>query len=475
MYQRLAIVCLLFLSSPAVAWWHCGWDNRFTASVSAPPGGALTEYQVRLDLNAGNVPPQFDWSLQGDDIRIVADDDLTELAFAIEQWDVSGQNAVIWVRVPSIQSGGASVYIYIGAPPGTSSASTIATFTEPGLKFHTRNSTANPGNRSAAESAFDTAGTSAPGYGCAIIPDYTNVNNRGLFAPPNRNSDIGLYAEAFFEVSPAQAGVWQFRYGGDFGRGGGLYVDDVPLEEDWNTDLWWAFNWNNASEILQGSINLSAGIHSVRILGFEGCCDGGLTAQFQPPGGSWQAVSLANLSVASRKCPITTEPQATFGSVEPASCPTLTVTRSNQVLSDPLNILTNPKAIPGSVVVNQVDIVNTGAGQADTDSLFVTDVISPGTALRVVDYDGSTAGPVRFADGSTASGMTYSFLGLSSVTDDVSFSNDNGASWTYAPIADANGTDTAVTNIRINPKGTFLASGGSGDPAASFYFKVIVQ
>lgn len=473
--QRLPILLLILVGTPASAWWSCDWDYRFTADIAAPGGASVTNYQVRLDLSAANVPAQFDWSLQGDDLRLVDEDDQTALSFFIEQWDPIGQTAVVWVLVPSIPGGGRTVYLYFGAPVGTPNASTPMTFTVPGFRFNTRNSGVDPTSRATAETAFAAAPVSTPGYGCAILNSYTNVNNTGTFGPPNRNSDIGLYAEAFFEVTPAEAGVWQFRYGADFGYGGGLYVDDVALDEKWNTDLWWNYNWNNTAETLAGSINLGAGYHSIRIIGFEGCCDGGLTVQFMRPGGAFQAMSLANISMASRVCPVANDPVVTFGAGETGSCPQLTVSLDTGTLSDPTNGTSNPKAIPGAVVLNTVTVSNAGMTAVDANTLVINQALPSDAALRVSDFDGVTAGPVQYLDGTSSSGLSYSFLGLANTGDDVEFSNNFGSNYLYTPVPGAGGADPAVTNIRINPKGTFNGNSGGGDPTATFAFKTIVQ
>jgi hypothetical protein len=469
----LVILALMF-STPALAWWNCSWDYRFAADISTPSGPTLSGYQVRLDLDAGNVPAEFDWSTGGDDLRIIDQDDLSELDFFIEQWDEFARTAVVWVRVPSIPGGGRTVYLYFGGPTGATSTSTTLTFTETGVRFYTRNSSADPADLASAEAAFAAAPGSTNGYGCSIITAYTGVNNSSLFGPPNRNNDIGLFAEAFFEVTAAQAGTWQFRYGADFGRGGGLYVDDVPLEESWNDDLWWANNWNNASEVLQGSINLSPGTHSIRIIGFEGCCDGGLTAQFRPPGGAWQALAVANLNLISAKCPVSSEPVVSFGPVETTGCPDFTITRSSQTLSDPINGTIDPKAIPGAVILNEIAVYNSGPGAADASSFIITDALDAAAALRVADFDGVTAGPLQFLDGAIATGMTFTFTALGDIGDDLAFSSDGGLSFSYTPVPDANGVDPAVTHIRITPSGQFQGDSGSGTPSATFLFKTVI-
>ena len=100
--KQLAVLFLMLAASPAGAWWNCSWDYRFPATIAKPPGAPLTDYQVRMNLNALNVPAQFNWSLMGADLRAVAQKDVTLLDHFIEQWNVAGQTAVVWVRVPSI-------------------------------------------------------------------------------------------------------------------------------------------------------------------------------------------------------------------------------------------------------------------------------------------------------------------------------------------------------------------------------------
>ena len=56
--------------------------------------------------------------------------------------------------------------------------------------------------------------------------------------------------------------------------------------------------------------------------------------------------------------------------------------------------------------------------------------------------------------------LTYTYISLSSGSDDVSFSNDGGVTFSYIPTANATGVDPTVTHIRIHPKGT-MAAGSS--------------
>ncbi len=154
--------------------------------------------------------------------------------------------------------------------------------------------------------------------------------------------------------------------------------------------------------------------------------------------------------------------------------PSLLVMKATFTLEDPVNGTTDPKAIPGATERYLVEVTNTGPGTVDADTMFISDPIPANMALRVIDYDGGNLGPVAFVDGSPVSGLTYTFTSLGSTTDDVEFSDNNGSTWTYTPADSGDGTDPAVTDIRINPKGVFAATGG-GDPSFQVLFKALVQ
>jgi uncharacterized repeat protein (TIGR01451 family) len=136
----------------------------------------------------------------------------------------------------------------------------------------------------------------------------------------------------------------------------------------------------------------------------------------------------------------------------------LTVTKVSAPQSDPVNGATNPKLIPGGIVAYTITVSNPNAFAVTADSVIVTDPTATGLQLYVGNISGASGGPVKFTDGATASGLTYSYASLASTTDDVEFSKDNGATWTYAPAANAQGADSLVTNIRIKPKGTMAAN-----------------
>ncbi|HEU4602325.1 MAG TPA: hypothetical protein VFS24_10170 [Steroidobacteraceae bacterium] len=163
------------------------------------------------------------------------------------------------------------------------------------------------------------------------------------------------------------------------------------------------------------------------------------------------------------------------GNVVVTSGPTLVHAKTVAVLSDPLNNTTNPKSIPGAIEVYTVRVTNQGQGAVDNNTLRVIDAIPANTAMYVLDIAGSGSGPVAFSNGSPSSTLTYIYGGLNNGSDGLDFSNDGGATWTYTPIANANGCDPAITNIRVKPQGAMAANTGSGNPYFEIRFRVRVN
>lgn len=145
------------------------------------------------------------------------------------------------------------------------------------------------------------------------------------------------------------------------------------------------------------------------------------------------------------------------------------------VVSDPINGGANPKAIPGALMQYAITATNQGHGAADGDSVVIIDPVPPDTSLFVGDLETPGSGPIGFSDGATPSGLTYTFGGLDSVTDDTGFSNDGGSTWTYTPVPDANGADAAVTHVRINPKGIFDGTTGGNTPSFTLRLRMLVR
>ena len=162
--------------------------------------------------------------------------------------------------------------------------------------------------------------------------------------------------------------------------------------------------------------------------------------------------------------------------ITPSGAPILSVTKSVVSVSDPVNGSSNPFSIPGATVRYDIVVTNSGAGNVDADTLAITDAVPAGVVLRVADFDGTTPGPIEFVDGTPTSGLTYNFVSLDDLTDDVAFSANGGLdNFEYEPVPDALGLDPNVTHIRITPSGPMLGNTGGGDPNARVRVLMVVQ
>lgn len=159
--------------------------------------------------------------------------------------------------------------------------------------------------------------------------------------------------------------------------------------------------------------------------------------------------------------------------------PDISIIKSIDVFSDPIhgeNSNTNfSKALPGALLTYTLTATNEGPGAAQNDSIWISDTIPSKTYLSVSDFNNiSGTGPIGKQLSPAPSGLIYNFENLNSSTDDIEFSNTNGANFTYSPIADSDGIDKNITHFRINPKGIFQAP-AAGESPTQFIIKFRVQ
>ncbi len=100
----------------------------------------------------------------------------------------------------------------------------------------------------------------------------------------------------------------------------------------------------------------------------------------------------------------------------------LLVTKTHNVISDPINGTTRPKNIPGAQVGYNTSLTNNGG--SDADNVVVIDPIPASTGFVVGSHAVLPGGTMEY-------------------------SNDNGATWTYVPLDTGDGTDPNVTDMRI--------------------------
>ena len=443
------------LTSPAIAQWpeqSCSFRHRIPVTITAVSGTHNTE--TRIDLSSADFPANYTFSSAGDDIRVFAADDITPVYFVVTGWDAIARTAVIYTRMPALVSGASDlIHIYLGNNSLGSGSSAPAVFPDIGLRLRSRVTSADPISAASGLAAFAAATIDVDN---SIRPSVSGLNNRAL---GGTNGNYGWCVSAIVNVTPATAGVWGFRYGADFGRGGHLYVSGQALEEDWNDDLWWAGNYANADETLQGSINLSPGWHRYEALGFEGCCDGATGFQAQAPGGAWQDLATANFVMRGAQCV-----NLTYAvNIAPAESCSTELMLSKTVAVDASSA--SKLSIPGSIV--RYDIVVNNPGQSvDPATLVLTDVFPPAVALVVVGV-----GAFSFTEGAVPSGLGFSYGGPASVTDSVEFSID-GSNFNYQPTSPV---DATVTHIRLRPTGRLNPNNSGAIPSFSISMLGVIR
>lgn len=110
----------LFCSNDVNAWWNENWNYRKQLTFdNSQQSENLIDFPVMVKLTSNN----FDFSkakTDGSDIRFVSSNDSTQLFHEIEKWDPDDE-AIIWVKVPQINSTSTTdfIYFYYGNPDAT--------------------------------------------------------------------------------------------------------------------------------------------------------------------------------------------------------------------------------------------------------------------------------------------------------------------------------------------------------------------
>jgi hypothetical protein len=113
-------------------------------------------------------------------------------------------------------------------------------------------------------------------------------------------------------------------------------------------------------------------------------------------------------------------------------------------------------------------VSNQGPGAINADTVVVDDPIPSDTEMYIGDVLGPGSGPVRFVQGSPASGLTYSFVSLGDGGDDLEFESGGAP---YLPGPPPPDFDANIDRVRILPKGVMAG----GIPGAAPSFTVILR
>lgn len=117
---------------------------------------------------------------------------------------------------------------------------------------------------------FESLPTDSVGYTNAPVPVATMVNNQALFTAPNVGVNRELGTRTVITLRTASASVLQLRAVVDYQAGGGVWLDGTLV-----TGV-----FGSPPGTLMAALNLSAGTHTIEVLGFEDCCDGAPRLEF---------------------------------------------------------------------------------------------------------------------------------------------------------------------------------------------------
>ncbi len=149
--SRLRVLLMLGLAvagmahvPEARAWWNGDWNFRKEIDFDLTPTGAdiaggPTDVPVLIRLSLGNFQYFADAKADGSDLRFIAADDKTPLAFHIERFDPQAQIALVWVRVPRLTGGAKTdkILLYYGNKNAPAAADAAGTYdTNQALVYH---------------------------------------------------------------------------------------------------------------------------------------------------------------------------------------------------------------------------------------------------------------------------------------------------------------------------------------------------
>lgn len=130
--------------------------------------------------------------------------------------------------------------------------------------------------------------------------------------------------------------------------------------------------------------------------------------------------------------------------------------------------------VPGSTVLYQVLITNSGLGSPDDASFVLRDDLPDEMVLYVGDYVGGNGGPVRIIEGSPASGLAYTYLGAGDGSDSIVFMDSTGSE--IVPDTSGDGFDAGVRSFEITTPGTFAPWSGSGaQPSVTLEYRARIR
>jgi uncharacterized repeat protein (TIGR01451 family) len=164
-----------------------------------------------------------------------------------------------------------------------------------------------------------------------------------------------------------------------------------------------------------------------------------------------------------------------IGTFQVVLMPSITIVKSVSTVSDPVNGVVNPKAIPGAVMLYTIIVINSGQGPADNNTMVITDPVPANTTMYV---DTGPGDPVTFSCSAVPPcGLTFNYGANVRYTNTFPLPallappNVCG-NFTYSPTGSF---DANVRGLCINPAGALNGTTGPPNPQFTLQFRVMVN
>lgn len=287
-------------------------------------------------------------------------------------------------------------------------------------------------------------------YGGYCNSGVTPLSLDGLSNHTLCGSNAGIISHVAVPFSTTAAGSWRFQVGPDYGNGSEMLVDGVVVSSRWY-DIWSDGNLDNTGQVLDGTVTLAAGAHTLEIYGAESCCDGPWRARFQLSGASaWSPLQTSPPQVSVTGLPSGNTLE--FGSADPAC-----------LVSDPFDGTSTPpatlSAISGPNAANGIGTRTATCSYTDSRGLSGT----ASATYTIVDtgvptFAGVPADSTSEATGPSGAAVTYALPTATDAVDGTLPVTCTPASGTTFPLGSTTVTCTATDNSANTSTKTFTVT-----------------
>lgn len=263
-------------------------------------------------------------------------------------------------------------------------------------------------------------------------------------------SNTSIISHVVAPFTTTAAGSWHFEVGPDYGNGSEMIVDGTVVATRWY-DIWADGNLSNTGEILDATVSLAAGRHTVEIYGAESCCDGQWSARYQLVGApSWTALQTSPPQVVVTG--LGTNSSLEYGSASPA-CLVTDAFDGTVTLPARLGPISGPDAANGvgSRTATCTYTDSRGLSGSASATYTIVDTTAPTLSGVPADQTAEATGPAGAA-------VTYTAPTATDAVDGVRPVSCTPASGAMFPLGSTTVTCSATDNSANTGTATFTVN-----------------